>query len=72
MNDVFSMSASDVRNLRVRLGEHNIKQAGETTIWESAVARVVRHKEFSQQTLVGSNGLFTDGETPRTTRLAHM
>ena len=54
MNDVFSMSASDVRNLRVRLGEHNIKQAGETTIWESAVARVVRHKEFSQQTLVGS------------------
>ena len=53
-NDVFSMSASDVRNLRVRLGEHNIKQAGETTIWESAVARVVRHKEFSQQTLVGS------------------
>ena len=57
MNDVFSMSASDVRNLRVRLGEHNIKQAGETTIWESAVARVVRHKEFSQQTLVGSKAL---------------
>ena len=49
---LFSMSSSDVRNLKVRLGEYNIKQSGETTIWESKAARVVRHKEFSQQTLV--------------------
>ena len=38
--------------LTVRLGEYNIKQSGETQIFESKAKRVVRHKEFTQQTLV--------------------
>ena len=38
--------------LTVRLGEYNIKQSGETEIFESKAARVVRHKDFTQQTLV--------------------
>jgi hypothetical protein len=44
-----------VANLKVRLGEYDIKQTGETEIFESKAARVVRHKEFSQQTLVSHN-----------------
>ena len=46
------MSRSDVAALTVRLGEYNIKQSGETQIFESKAKRVVRHKEFTQQTLV--------------------
>jgi hypothetical protein len=49
-----SLSRYDVANLKVRLGEYDIKQTGETEIFESKAARVVRHKEFSQQTLVTS------------------
>merc|ERR1712106_23433 len=49
---VAHMSRYDVANLKVRLGDHEIKTVGETTIFESKAARVVRHKEFSQQTLV--------------------
>merc|ERR1719410_1208960 len=48
---VAHMSKNDVANLKVRLGEHLIKTSGETEIWESKAARVVRHKEFTQQTL---------------------
>merc|ERR1719436_1825164 len=48
---VAHMSRYDVANLKVRLGEHAIKQVGETQLFESKAARVVRHKEFSQQTL---------------------
>ena len=48
---IFSMSRYDVANLKIRLGEHKIKSEGDT-IFESKVSRVVRHKEFSQQTLV--------------------
>ena len=44
------MSRQDVAALTVRLGEYNIKQSGETKIFETAAARVVRHKEFTQQT----------------------
>ena len=47
-----SLSRYDVANLKVRLGEYDIKQTGETEIFESKASRVVRHKEFSQQTLV--------------------
>ena len=39
-------------NLKIRLGDHAIKDVGETTIFESKAARVVRHKDFSQETLV--------------------
>ena len=46
------MSKNDVANLKVRLGDHLIKQTGETEVFESKAARVVRHKEFTQQTLV--------------------
>ena len=46
------MTKSDVANLKVRLGDHLIKTAGETEVFESKAARVVRHKEFTQQTLV--------------------
>ena len=48
---VAHMSRYDVANLKVRLGDHAIKQVGETQLFESKAARVVRHKEFSQQTL---------------------
>jgi len=48
---VAHMSRYDVANLKVRLGDHAIKQVGETQVFESKAARVVRHKEFSQQTL---------------------
>ena len=46
------MSRQDVAGLKVRLGDHAIRQTGETNIFESKAARVVRHKEFTQQTLV--------------------
>merc|ERR1711970_1260113 len=48
---VAHMSRYDVANLKVRLGDHEIRTVGETEIFESKAARVVRHKEFSQQTL---------------------
>ena len=46
------MSKNDVANLKVRLGDHLIKTTGETELFESKAARVVRHKDFTQQTLV--------------------
>ena len=46
------MTKSDVANLKVRLGDHLIKTTGETEVFESKASRVVRHKEFTQQTLV--------------------
>merc|ERR1712106_415124 len=48
---VAHMSRYDVANLKVRLGDHQIKTSGETEIFESKASRVVRHKGFSQQTL---------------------
>jgi len=48
---VAHMSRYDVANLKVRLGEYKIKQQGETNLFESKAARVIRHKGFSQQTL---------------------
>jgi len=48
---VAHMSRYDVANLKVRLGEYQIKTTGETVLFESKAARVVRHKGFSQQTL---------------------
>ena len=53
------MSKYDVQNLRVRLGDHNIKDGVNDGITvEKRVKRVIRHKGFSSSTLVG------DGETP--------
>ena len=48
----FSMSKYDVQNLRVRLGDHNIKTDSEATHVEKRVKRVIRHKGFSSSTLV--------------------
>jgi len=48
---VAHMSRYDVANLKVRLGDYKIKTVGETKVFESKAARVVRHKGFSQQTL---------------------
>lgn len=48
---VAHMSRYDVANLKVRLGEYQIKTTGETVLFESDAERVVRHKGFSQQTL---------------------
>jgi len=48
---VAQMSRQEVAGLKVRLGEYKIKTFGETEIWESKVSRVVRHKEFSMNTL---------------------
>ncbi len=48
---LFRMSAHDVQMLTVRLGAHNIRDSSEAT-FETPVARVVRHKGFSSETLV--------------------
>jgi len=50
-----SMTRNDVARLTIRLGEHNIKRHGETEIFETSAARVVRHKTFASETLVKSN-----------------
>ena len=47
----FSMSKYDVQNLRVRLGDHNIKDNDSQTVVKH-VKRVIRHKGFSSSTLV--------------------
>ena len=46
------MTAQDVARLTLRLGEHNMRTRGETKIFESPAARVVRHKGFTMQSLV--------------------
>jgi len=51
---VAHMSKQDVAALTVRLGDHYIRQTGDTETFESKAARVVRHREFTQQTLVSS------------------
>ena len=48
------MSKYDVQNLKVVLGDHNLKQVGETrgNVAEYSVKRVVRHKKFDSTRLV--------------------
>ena len=46
------MTPQQVAGLTVVLGDHNIQQVGESATHESKAARVVRHKGFSQETLV--------------------
>jgi len=68
---VAHMSRYDVANLKVRLGDHEIKTVGETTIFESKAARVVRHKEFSQQTLHKDVAIITlENPVPKTMKNA--
>jgi len=68
---VAHMSRYDVANLKVRLGDYEIKTVGETDIFESKAARVVRHKEFSQQTLHKDVAIITL-ENPVPTNMAHV
>ena len=46
------MTSYDVRRLVVRLGDHDIKRDDEADHDEYSVARIIRHKGFSDQTLV--------------------
>lgn len=48
---VAHMSPQQVASLTIVLGDHAIREHGETQTFESKASRVVRHKEFSQQTL---------------------
>jgi hypothetical protein len=50
------MSKYDVQNLKVVLGDHNLKQQGETRgdVIEYSVKRVIRHKHFDSNKLVSS------------------
>ncbi len=50
------MSKYDVQNLKVVLGDHNLKLTGETrgTIAEHGVKRVIRHKRFDSTSLVSA------------------
>ena len=47
-----SMKASDVPNLEVKLGDHNINSRSEAVTTNVRVANIIKHKGFSQRTLV--------------------
>jgi len=48
---VATMSSADVRNLRVRLGDHNIKDSGDARHQEYEVKQLIKNKGFSSSTL---------------------
>merc|ERR1711970_1314333 len=56
---VAHMSKYDVQNLRVRLGDHNIKTNSEANHVEKRVKRVIRHKGFSSSTLWNDVAILT-------------
>merc|ERR1712045_96668 len=57
---VAHMSKYDVQNLRVRLGDHNIKDGVNDGITvEKRVKRVIRHKGFSSSTLWNDVAILT-------------
>jgi len=57
---VAHMSKYDVQNLRVRLGDHNIKDGTNDGITvEKRVKRVIRHKGFSSSTLWNDVAILT-------------
>jgi len=56
---VAHMSKYDVQNLRVRLGDHNIKTNREAEHMEKKVKRVIRHKGFSSTTLWNDVAILT-------------
>ena len=56
---VAHMSKFDVQNLRVRLGDHNIKSDNEANHVEKRVKRVIRHKGFSSTTLWNDVAILT-------------
>ncbi|TRY75246.1 hypothetical protein TCAL_01672 [Tigriopus californicus] len=56
---VAQLTKTDVQNLSIRLGEHNIRTRGETALFESPAARVVRHVGFSSDTLYDDIAIIT-------------
>jgi len=56
---VAHMSKYDVQNLRVRLGDHNIKTSSDANHVEKRVKRVIRHKGFSSSTLWNDVAILT-------------
>ena len=52
------MRASDVASLTVRAGSHNLKNsAREAGVQDVGVKLVVKHKEFTMETLVSGSNL---------------
>nr|ACO15288.1 Trypsin-1 precursor [Caligus clemensi] len=56
---VAHMTKSDVRHLRVHLGEHDIKSNYETGVRKLRVQRIIRHKRFSASTLHNDVAILT-------------
>jgi len=56
---VAHMTPYDVRQMKVRLGDHDVSTSGEADHTDYKVARVVRHKGFSEQTLHTDIALLT-------------
>ena len=48
------MKASDVPRLEVKLGDHNINSRTDVQTTDVKVANIIKHKGFSQRTLVCS------------------
>ena len=48
----FSMKASEVPRLQVKLGDHNINSLSDAVTQDVGVANIIKHKGFSQRTLV--------------------
>ena len=46
------MKSSDIPTLMVKLGDHDINTETETTTQNIKVAQIIKHKGFSQSTLV--------------------
>merc|ERR1712172_91845 len=65
---VAHMSKFDVQNLRVRLGDHNIRSTSDGPNVEKRVKRVIRHKGFSSTTLWNDVAILTLDEAVQTTK----
>merc|ERR1711936_645450 len=65
---VAHMSKFDVQNLRVRLGDHNIRSTSDGPNAEKRVKRVIRHKGFSSTTLWNDVAILTLDEEVQTTK----
>ena len=52
MDFYFSLKASDVPNLEVKLGDHNISSRSEVVTTNVRVANIIKHKGWSRRTMV--------------------
>merc|ERR1719398_364991 len=70
---VAHMSKFDVQNLRVRLGDHNIRSTSDGPSVEKRVKRVIRHKGFSSTTLWNDVAILTlDEEVQMTNNIQNI